>query len=212
MGDDEIEVEGRDNGFDRLVNFSDGVIAIAITLLALDIQLPPHPDNLDAAGLYRALLATAPKVWGYAVSFLMVGQFWYAHHHKFRFIRGFDGKLIFINLLFLMAICFVPFACQILSEYRNATAFIFYSLNMVLASLLSAALWAYVLAHPALMAPSVDAATRRHSLVQPLRMAGVFAAAALVSFYDIGIAQVAWLLLIPAVGGRSRKRGAADAR
>ncbi|MGP0060435.1 MAG: TMEM175 family protein [Beijerinckiaceae bacterium] len=65
----------------------------------------------------QALVSIAPKIAAYVLSFLAIGEFWYAHHLRFRFIRRYDQRLIWLNLLVLVAIGFVPFASAVLSEH-----------------------------------------------------------------------------------------------
>src|ERR671917_1864172 len=69
---------------DRIVNLSDGVFAIAITLLVLDIRVPDIPENLVASELPRELLSLWPKYFGYFLSFAGISSFWLIHHSIFR--------------------------------------------------------------------------------------------------------------------------------
>lgn len=129
-------------GVERLVFFSDAVFAVAITLLALDIRLPPS-EHLSEGQLQRALVAIAPKYLAYLVSFVAVGLIWLGHHRKFQFIRRHDAILLRINLLLLMVVALVPFATSVLSESFYPTSVILYSCVMCALSLLSAAVWAW---------------------------------------------------------------------
>ena len=86
---------------DRIVNLSDGVFAIAITLLILDIHVPEMPENLVAAELPAALLALWPKYLGYFLSFVGISTFWTIHQSIFRPIRAYDRVLLYLNFLFL---------------------------------------------------------------------------------------------------------------
>ena len=94
--------DGRDTG--RIEAFSDGVIAVAITLLILDIHVP----NVQT-GLLQALLNQWPSYLGYVTSFLVITIFWANHHNMFRHIHQVDYPLLLINALFLMCIAFIPF-------------------------------------------------------------------------------------------------------
>lgn len=87
---------------DRIVNFSDAVFAIAITLLIPDIRVPEIPDDLVAEELPAQLLALWPKYFGYVLSFVVIISFWNIHHSIFSAIRGYDRGLIWLNSLFLM--------------------------------------------------------------------------------------------------------------
>ncbi len=108
---------GRDR--DRIVNFSDGVFAIAITLLVLDIRVPDIPENMVAGELPAALLALWPKYLGYVLSFVVISTFWTIHHSIFRPIRAYDRGLLYLNFLFLMFVAFVPFPTSLLGEYGD---------------------------------------------------------------------------------------------
>ena len=103
---------GRDTN--RLEAFSDGVIAIAITLLVLEIRVP---EAHGAAELWRALRELWPAYLGYLISFLIIGIMWANHHTIFRYINRTDHYLVVINLLLLLCIAFIPFPTALLAEY-----------------------------------------------------------------------------------------------
>ena len=98
---------GRDR--DRIVNLSDAVFAIAMTLLVLDLRVPDLPEGLVDSELPAALLSLWPKYLGYVLSFVVIGTFWVIHHSIFRSIRRYDRTLLWLNFLFLMFVAFVPF-------------------------------------------------------------------------------------------------------
>jgi uncharacterized membrane protein len=87
---------------DRIVNLSDGVFAIAITLLVLDIRVPDIPEGMVATELPAALLSLWPKYFGYVLSFVVISTLWVIHHSIFRPIRAYDRGLLYLNFLFLM--------------------------------------------------------------------------------------------------------------
>jgi uncharacterized membrane protein len=101
----------------RLEAFSDGVFAIAITLLVLEIRLPPETDVERVGGLGAALLALWPSYAGYAISFATVGIMWANHHDVIRLMARVDHGLIVWNLLLLMAISFTPFPTAVMAEH-----------------------------------------------------------------------------------------------
>ncbi len=130
----------------RLETFSDGVFAIAATLLVLDLHLP---SGVRPGGLMHALFTAhqLAEYAAYAVSFFVIGITWLNHHSVFRQVREVDRTTTIINLLLLLVIAFLPFPTQVLAEYLNtggrnahAAAF-FYSLDMAVMSLLWASLW-----------------------------------------------------------------------
>jgi uncharacterized membrane protein len=192
---------------ERTVFFSDAVIAIAITLLVLDIRLPDVPLT-DPTALRDALIALWPKYFAYALSFLVVGSFWMGHTQKFRLIRRYDATLAWINLLFLMTIGFVPFASSVLSSHENVVGYVLYDGTMVAAALLSAATRAYASSGDRLIDAGLDPAVRRRSLSGPLRVGAAFGAALILAVVAPHFARWAFLLLILAGLGQ-RARGTA---
>src|SRR5919202_2739867 len=134
---------GADLGLERLVFFSDAVIAIAITLLAIEIRLPELHDEV-AAALPRALAGLGPRYFSFAISFLVVGSYWWGHHRMFRIIRRYDDGLIWLNILFLLCVAFLPFASAVLGEHGDErSAVVFYSLAIVATGLVETLLWLY---------------------------------------------------------------------
>ena len=131
-------------GLERIIFFSDAVFAIAITLLALEIRLPALPENANDAQLLAALGALWPHYLGYIISFLAIGTMWTEHHHAFRDLHQYDTRLMFLNILFLMLIGFLPFPTAVISEFGNATGTIFYAASMAAAGLMLALVWRYV--------------------------------------------------------------------
>src|ERR687893_1032048 len=108
---------GRDRN--RIVNLSDGVFAIAITLLVLDIRAPDIPQNMVSSQLPGALLSLWPKYLSYVLSFVGISTYWIIHHSIFRTIRSYNRIILYLNLLFLMVVAFVPFPTSLLGEYGN---------------------------------------------------------------------------------------------
>src|SRR5437660_9370808 len=97
---------------DRLMFFSDGVFAIAITLLVLQITVPI--PGLSEHQLGDALRHLGPKYFGFVLSFLVIGRYWMAHHRVFEYIKRFDMPLVWLNLAFLLLIAFLPFPTAVL--------------------------------------------------------------------------------------------------
>jgi uncharacterized membrane protein len=140
----------------RTEAFSDGVFAIAITLLVLDIGIPPSEfDHLPSAILHEW-----PAYLGYATSFVTIGGIWLAHHGIFRRLRYANNRVMRINLLLLMAVSFLPFPTKLVAdaisdESAERAAVIFYGLCLLVISLLFAALWGTVARDRELLRPEV---------------------------------------------------------
>jgi uncharacterized membrane protein len=140
----------------RTEAFSDGVFAIAITLLVLEISVPA--DAFD--DLWSGILHEWPAYLGYATSFLTIGGIWLAHHGIFRRLRYANNHVMRINLLLLMAVSFLPFPTGLVAEAirdRSAerTAAIFYGVCLLAIAVLFSALWGAVARDRELLKPDV---------------------------------------------------------
>ena len=132
--------------------FSDAVLAIAITLLALEIQVPQIPPGSGAAALPTALFGLWPKFFSFLISFWFVGIYWMAHHRAFHYIRGYDRSVLLINLLFLMWIVLLPFSSSLLGEYGNQQiVVVIYAVHVAVASLTLSWIWWHASRSPRLM-------------------------------------------------------------
>lgn len=184
-------------GLDRLIFFSDGIFGIAVTLLALEIRLPSSAETLSNAELLHALIAIGPKYLAYFLSFCVIGSFWVSHHRRFRYIRHADGRLMFLNLLLLMGVAFMPFPTVLISESGNATATIFYAATVAVIGILFTALWVYAAARD-LISPSLSAASIRREGVRGLVTSAIFTLSIGLSVVNIDLVKLSWALLIPA--------------
>src|SRR3954471_24131831 len=88
----------RGNGIERIAAFSDGVFAIAITLLVLNLKIPSLPADASSTALWSELLDDLPNLQAYVLSFLVIGLFWMTHHRVFTYIRRYDTTLVCLNL------------------------------------------------------------------------------------------------------------------
>ena len=144
-------------GTNRLEAFSDGVFAIAITLLVLDIQVPPSAFD----DLWRGILDEWPSYLAYMTSFITIGALWLAHHAIFRRLQFANQRVMQVNLLLLMAVAFLPFPTRLLaqaihSEDAERAAVIFYGTSLLAIQILLSALWAIVARDRSLLQPGVS--------------------------------------------------------
>lgn len=158
----------------RLEAFSDGVLAIAITLLVLEIRVPDVPKGSTLA---HELLHLWPKYAVFIVSFVTIGIMWINHHALFQGVEGVDRGLLFLNLLLLLSISFVPFPTAVLGDYVQAgntghAAAVLYGANMLLVGIGFLGLWWYLRAHPGLRSSDLnDDAVRqamRRTIIGPV--------------------------------------------
>jgi uncharacterized membrane protein len=153
----------------RTEAFSDGVIAIAVTLLVLDLHVPVRSTLTEPLG--RALVHEWPSYAAYITSFLVIGIIWVNHHGVFQLVERIDRQVQFLNLLLLMAVVAIPFTTALLAEYLTAghnanIAALVYSGVMLAMSAGFAALYTYIASRPALLAESVDPVAVRKSILR----------------------------------------------
>ncbi|MEV4619314.1 TMEM175 family protein [Asanoa sp. NPDC049573] len=154
----------------RTEAFSDGVLAIAITLLVLDLRVPVR-DALEGS-LADALGHEWPSYAAYVTSFLLIGIIWVNHHAVFELLGAIDRVALFLNLLLLMTVAAIPFATSLFAEYLTAggsaarTAALVYSGLFLAMSLAFTLLYRYVAGRPALLAAGVDPVALRRSVVR----------------------------------------------
>jgi len=177
--------------FERLLFFSDAVFAIAITLLAIDIRLPAAHDGAD---LGRRIVSLTPQVVAYVVGFFQLAQFWIAHHQLFRHIVQFDSKLLWLNLLFLLLIAFLPVPTSALGENGVSSVSVsFLASCLALTSLAELATWLH--ASHGLIGKHVSARARRGITIKIVIVAAVFAVSIAIAQFSPLAALLSWFLI-----------------
>ena len=149
----------------RIEAFSDGVFAIAATLLVLELKVP----HVEPGELGGTLLGNWPSYATYVVSFLVIGIIWVNHHAVLERIRKVDRPLLFLNLVFLMAVAVIPFPTALLAEYLKAghdehLAAAVYGGSMTLMGVTFGSIWAYAVLSGDLLHEGIDPARARRSL------------------------------------------------
>jgi uncharacterized membrane protein len=182
---------------ERLVFFSDAVFAIAITILVLDIRLPPGADTANSRELLLLLAGLWPVYLAFFISFCVIGLSWISHHRKFLFMQRVDNRLLILNLLMLMMIAFIPFPTAVMSKHINFTATCFYALTMILTSLCGLILWWYATRNHRLVDPSIDRSHVRREASVPLATTAIFTLSIGVAAIDPGLARICWILVFP---------------
>lgn len=176
--------------FSRIVAFSDGVFAIAITLLVLNLGVPEHIRGDD---LGPVLWDQRQDLFAYAISFAVIGRFWIVHHRFFSDVVSFDGRLLGLNLFYLAWIVLIPFSSQVLGDHGGDTdAIVLYSANLIGVTLVGAWMFAYARGSGlAQTEPEVARQAQRRTLL----VAAVFGASIPVAFIDPDVASFLWLAL-----------------
>ena len=184
------EATAQSRELDRIGAFSDGVFAIAITLLILYVEVPDVSDS----ELPQALRDLGGNLSAYAIGFAVIGMFWYGHHKLFSTLVRSDAQLVVGNLLLLGLIALMPFTTALLGEYGEPIAVALYALNVGAAALADGAV-ELIAVRNGLGSPGA-LATRRSILLGSGFRAGVFFASIPIAFLSPGLAPFMWLLLL----------------
>ncbi len=143
-------------GTTRLEAFSDGVFAIAATLLVLEIGV----HTVGGAQLGHELRRIWPSYLAYVTSFITIGIIWINHHHNMRAIERADRTFLFINLLLLLDVAFIPFPTKLVAEYLRGSgegaAVVAYAATLLLMAVLYTLWWRYARTGRRLIAPTVS--------------------------------------------------------
>jgi uncharacterized membrane protein len=156
----------RDPRLARLFALVDGVYAIALTLLAIELVLPAASEHLHGEALLQSILDSWPKILGFLTSFTLISIFWQRNHRAFHHLRRFDGRLDWLMLLQLLCIVFIPFPTAIVGEHvSDPVAQEFYFGSILVTGLATMALWWYVSSEPRLIDPELHSRViRRYHL------------------------------------------------
>ena len=177
---------------ERMILFSDAVIAITITLLVLELRLPEPAAELSDAQLWSGIVNTMPSLFAYALSFVVIGTFWIGHRRAFGHIKRSDGVLTWINLLFLMTLGLMPFFTGVLAENDGTVGTSLYAALVAITSLLLGSVTVY-----AERAGLTDATAKRRPLWAGYINALVFGLSIPIAFFDADLAKYCWILLVP---------------
>jgi uncharacterized membrane protein len=203
-----FELDERGRGLDRVLAFSDGVFAIAITLLVLAFRVPIlHGPNLNHR-LLDALLHQGSLLIGFAVSFFVIARLWMSHHRLSLLLRRVDTQFIAVNFLFLAFVVFLPFPAEVVGLYgKTTTGVVFYAATMCVTLTMSAVVWTYAFRHH-LVDERVGSDALRQTWLRSGFPVVVFAISIPVSIFVTANAEVVWVLLatqhwvLPHIGGR----------
>ena len=177
---------------ERMVLFSDAVIAITITLLVLELRLPGPAAEMSDAQLWSSIVEMLPNLLAYMLSFAVIGTFWIGHKRAFSHIDRSDGVLTWINLLFLMALGLMPFLTGILAENDGAVGTSLYAGLIAITSLLLGSITVY-----AERAGLANQTSKRRPIWAGYINAIVFGLSIPLAFVNADLAKYFWILLVP---------------
>jgi TMEM175 potassium channel family protein len=185
---------------ERLIFFSDAVFAIVMTLLILEIRAHDNvPPDVAATEVPNLVWALWPKFFSYVLSFLVIGTYWIAHHQTFRYVRSYNRTLLWLNLVFLLSISFIPFPTDLLGEYGELRfSVIVYAASLGMARLLLAVVWWYIVAGPIRTGDELDPGLARYHFFRSLAIPALFFLSIGISLVSVNAAVASWLLLFVA--------------
>ncbi len=192
VGDVESLIDG-----DRIIGFSDAVFAFAATLLVLKIDLPYIPPELLETHFTAELFKLWPAYAANLISFLIIAYYWRVHHKLFILIKRFDNIIIWLNVLTLISVSFLPFPIDLFGDYSSfPPVVIFYTASITLVGFLLLAMWVYASHRHKLIGRGmkqdiIDYHTYNLSIA-PL----VFLFSIPLVYYNHNIAKLSWILVV----------------
>jgi len=178
----------------RLEALSDGVYAIAMTILVLNIDVGKMMENSNGGNLTESLWAMFPVFYSYVLGFFLLAIFWVTHNKQSRNIKRIDGDYIWINMLALMLISLVPFSTSLIGDYgEELAAAVFFHINLLLVGLAYFWLWRYSISHADLLDSDLDKKTKKSILYRNLILPIVALVAIVVSFVSPDWSSLAYL-------------------
>ena len=163
----------------RVLALSDGVFAIIITLLVLEVHVP---ELTQGHSLNQALEEVRPSLTAFVISFVLAGMYWVGHRDLFALIRRTDRGLVWLNILYLLPLCLLPFGAGLLGRYdQEPVALRIYGLLLVAVAVMRAVIWLYATNRPHLLWERPDERQRRAGLALNLLPGLVYLLAFLVA-------------------------------
>jgi uncharacterized membrane protein len=213
-----VRVAARDDdedipGIERLLALTDGVVAIALTLLVLQLQVPVtkalEHDPDSAGALWRALDPDGSELTSYLVSFLVIAQFWMVHHRVLRGMRGHSEGLAWRNFSFLLALTLMPFTSDLIGRYgTNPVAITLFGINLVAISISTQWIYLYAAHHNLLVDVARSKRDERTARLRVVLVITIVAVSMILAWTEPQWAKFVWLLflVVPPVAERLSRR------
>jgi len=194
------ESDGRGMGKNRIEALTDGIFAVAMTLLVLDIKPPVHLRFETSEALIDHLSVLEHSFVMYAISFVVLAMFWLGHHLQFHFVRHVDRQLLWINLVFLLLAVVVPFSTNLVGDHGHLQLpVVLYAVNLLVLTLLLFLQLRHLAARPHLIAPDLTPEAIAHLHRQLLLFGVVPVVSIAASFYSPRLGMYLYALLaVPA--------------
>lgn len=195
---------------------TDGIYAVAMTLLVIELKLPDSGLIHTAEGFAQALADLLPKLLAWFFSFFLLSFFWVGHHRAYQYVHHSDGRLLALNLAQLGAVSLVPFSCALMGEHaRYLASQVIYSVNLALLSVLALLISRYIHRHPELGPVPMPRARYEGARLRTGGLIVVSVVSVLIALIVPGAGNVAFMLMavINPLSRRLERRAlAAEAR
>lgn len=190
----QTEAERRAAGtLERLIFLSDGVFAIAMTLLVVELAVP-DVASASAAQLLQGLSALGPRYLSFTVSFLVIASYWRAHQRMFSYIVRADERLVWLNLLLLLCIAFQPFPTSVMGRYGNqSVAVTLYAGTLAVTGVVVLLLWIYATAGRRLVRADLDRRLVAYQMWRVATVPIVFLASIAIGQVNPSAAEYSWI-------------------
>jgi uncharacterized membrane protein len=198
----------------RIEALTDGIYAVAMTLLALELKIPESAQLGSESAFARELAHLLPKFLAWIISFFILGIFWLAHQRAFHFVRRVDAKLLWINLFALLFATLLPFSSALVGEHSQFfTAQVFYAANMAALALMGIRQVTHLEKHPELCEPAIPWYVARAARFRCWSLVAVAALAVAFAAVDprFGTAAFMLMILLARIGRRMEAREAEKA-
>jgi uncharacterized membrane protein len=184
-------------GIDRLLALTDGVVAIALTLLVLQLQVPIEKDVNSASDLWRALHVDGNEFTSYLVSFVVIAQFWLVHHRVLRGMKGHDEGLAWRNFAFLLALTLMPFTSDLLGRYgSNPVALTLFGVNLIAISVSTQWIFHYAASKDLLVDQRRSSHDELAGRIRAVLVVVIVLLTILLAWIDASLAKFGWVLFI----------------
>lgn len=176
-----------------MTTLSDGVFAIVMTLLVLELK----PDQANPLGLFADLRATLPKLEAWLISFLTVGVIWALHHNVLATVQRVDNVFNWLNLFLLMSVSLIPWTTDLMGTYSDPWAVVLFSGNLGVCGLLLTVAWVYASGQGELIDENIGRMRRQYITLRLVRMPLLAVLSIGLAFLSRSLGLWAWALFLP---------------
>lgn len=182
----------------RLVSFSDGVFAIAVTLLVFNLKVPQMPGSNMHTLLAGKILAMVPNFTTYIISFLLIAVYWTFHHRLLNMVTKIDNPFLWMNIWFLLLVSFIPFPAALYGSYPHEIfSFIFYIVSMILVNAISMLMLGYASYNSRLVNKELPSAMVKYLFFRQFTTILVFLLSIPIALYQLRLAVYFLFILFP---------------